>query len=53
MNKSFYFFKKGIKLQGRTYKVGSVELVDTKGCFRSDTEFSLDPPLRVVVPFFH
>ena len=53
MNKSFYFFKMAIKLQGRTYKVGSVGLVETQGCFRPETEFSLDPPLPGVVPFFH
>ena len=42
-----------IKLQGRTYKVGSVGLVETQGCFRPETEFSLDPPLPVVVPFLY
>ena len=41
-----------IKLQGPTYKVGSVGLVETQGCFRPETEFSLDPPMPVVVPFF-
>ena len=51
MNKSF--FKMAIKLQGRTYKVGSVGLVETQVCVRLETEFSLDPPLPVVVPFFH
>ena len=53
MNKSFYFFKVAIKLQGRTYKVGLVGLVETKSCFRPETEFSLDPPLPVAVQFFH
>ena len=28
-----------IKLQGQTYKVGSVGLVETQGCFRPETEF--------------
>ena len=54
MNKSFYFFEMAIKLQGRIYKVGSVGLVETQGCFRPETEFSLaelDPPLPVIVPF--
>ena len=48
-----FFFKMAIKLQGRTYKVGLVGLVETQGCFRPETEFSLDPPLPMVVPFFH
>ena len=26
--------------------------METQGCFRRETEFSLDPPLPVVVPFF-
>ena len=55
MNKSFHFFKMAMKLQGLTYKVGSVGLVVTQGCFRPETEFrlaELDPPLPVVVPFF-
>ena len=41
-----------IKLYGPTYKVGSVGLVETHGCFRPETEFSLDPPLPVVVHLF-
>ena len=52
MNKSFYFFKMAIKLQGRTYKVWSVGLVETQGGCKPETEFNLDPPLPVVVPFF-
>ena len=52
MNNFFYFFKMAIKVQGRTYKVGSVGLVETQGCLRPETEFSLDLQLPVVVPFF-
>ena len=51
MNKSFYFFKMAIKLQGPTYKVVSVGLVETQGCFLPETEFSLYSPMPVVVPF--
>ena len=40
-------------MQGRTFKVGSVGLMETQFFFRPETEFSLDPPLPVVVPFFH
>ena len=58
MNKSVYiyifFFKMAIKIAGSDLKsrVGRVS-GNTCVLFRPETEFSLVPPLPVVVPLFH
>ena len=46
----FIFFKTGIKIAGSDLqsRVGRIS-----GNTGPETEFSLDPPLPVVVPFFH
>ena len=43
----------GIKIAGSDLQSRVGRVSGNTGFFRPETEFSLDPPLPVVVPFFH
>ena len=49
----YFFFKMAIKIAGSDLQTRVGWDSGNTGLFRPEREFSLDPPLPVVIPFFH